>query len=247
MNATATATRVFRKKNLYSSDLIPLKVNYVDGRKKNGVFDAQDFFLAADVARKIRKVQAKETIFSQGDICKDVMYIQDGDVKLSVVSYTGKEAVVAILKPGDFVGEGALAGQLVRGETATALTPATLFVIDRKEMLRALHAEHEFSDHFIAYMLERNIRIKKDLLDQLFNCSEKRLARILLLLAGYGSLDKSSWVLLNVSQETLAGMVGTTRSRINFFMNKFKKSGFIEYNGGLQVNDSLLSVVMNDR
>lgn len=246
MNATATATRVFRKKNLYSSDLIPLKANYVD-KKTDGVFDAQDFFLAADVARTIRKVQPKDAIFSQGDICKDVMYIQEGDVKLSVVSYTGKEAVVAILKPGDFVGEGALAGQLVRGETATALTPATLFVIDRKEMLRALHAEHAFSDHFIAYMLERNIRIKKDLLDQLFNCSEKRLARILLLLAGHGSLDKSRWVLLNISQETLAGMVGTTRSRINFFMNKFKKSGFIQYNGGLQVNDSLLSVVMNDR
>jgi CRP/FNR family transcriptional regulator, cyclic AMP receptor protein len=246
MNATATAARGFREKSLNSSDLIPLKTKYVDRTKKDGLFDTQDFFLAADVARTIRKVQPKDTIFSQGDICKDVMYIQEGEVKLSVVSCAGKEAVVAILKSGDFVGEGALAGQLVRGETATALTPAKLFVMDRKEMVRALHAEHAFSDHFITYMLERNIRFKKDLIDQLFNCSEKRLARILLLLAGYGSLDKSRWVLLNVSQETLAGMVGTTRSRVNLFMNKFKKLGFIQYNGGLQVNDSLLSVVMHD-
>lgn len=247
MNATATAARVIRKKSLYPSDLIPWKTNYADNTKKDGVFDSRNFFLTADVARTIRKVQPKDTIFSQGDICKDVMYIQEGEIKLSVVSYTGKEAVVAILKSGDFVGEGALAGQLVHGETATALTPVTLFVIDRKEMVQAFHAEHAFADHFLAYMLERNIRIKKDLIDQLFNCSEKRLARILLLLAGYDRLDKSRSVLLNVSQETLAGMVGTTRSRVNLFMNKFKKLGFIHYKGGLQVNDSLLSVVLDDR
>ncbi len=247
MNATATATRSFHKRNLYSSDLIPFQTNYVDRTKKDGVFDAQDFFLAGDVARTIRKIKPNGTIFSQGDICKDVMYIQEGEVKLSIVNYTGKEAVIAILKSGDFLGEGVLADQFTREETAVAHTPTTLFVIDRKEMVRALHEQQAFSDHFITYVLERNIRIEKDLIDQLFNCCEKRLARILLLLAGYGSLNKSKWVPLNVSQEMLAGMVGTTRSRVNFFINKFKKLGFIQHDGGLQVNDSLLSVVMNDR
>lgn len=248
MNATATtaATRTFSRKSTNSSDSIHLKSQFAEKIRKNGAFDAQDFFQTADVAVTIRKVQPKDTLFSQDDSCNDVMYVQEGEVKLSVVSYTGKEAVVAILKAGDFVGEGALAGQSVRGETATALTPATLFVIGRKEMAQALHAEHAFSDHFIHYVLERNTRFKKDLIDQIFNCSEKRLARILLLLAGHDRLDKSNWALLHVSQETLAGMVGTTRSRVNFFLNKFKRLGFIHYNRGLQVNDSLLTVVLDE-
>ncbi len=174
------------------------------------------------------------------------MYIQKGQVKLSVVSNTGKEAVVAMLKPGDFVGEGGLAGQPVRIATATAATNATLLVIGLKEMIRVLHSEHQLSDRFITYMLGRNIRIEEDLIDQLFNSSEKRLARSLLLLARYGKQDQPKWILPKVSQETLAEMVGTTRSRVNFFMNKFRKLGFIKYNGGLHVNDSLLSVVLHE-
>jgi CRP/FNR family transcriptional regulator, cyclic AMP receptor protein len=214
--------------------------------KKNGVFNAQAFLDSAGVARTIEEFEKKDTIFSQGDACKEVMYIQKGTVKLSVVSKNGREAVVAMLKPGDFVGEGGLAGQPVRIATATATTPVTLLVIGMKEMIRMLHAEHELSDRFITYMLERNIRIEEDLIDQLFNSSEKRLARALLLLARYGKQEKPQWSVPKVSQETLAEMVGTTRSRVNFFMNKFKKLGFIKYNGGLHVNDSLLSVVLHD-
>jgi CRP/FNR family cyclic AMP-dependent transcriptional regulator len=212
----------------------------------NGTFNVQAFLDSAGVARTIVEFQAKDTIFSQGDIGKDVMYIQKGTVKLSVVSKTGKEAVVAMLKPGDFVGEGALAGQPVRIATATSATPVTLLAIGLKEMIRVLHAEHEFSDRFISYMVGRNIRIEEDLIDQLFNSSEKRLARTLLLLARYGNNEKPQFVLPKISQETLAEMVGTTRSRVNFFMNKFKKLGFINYDGGLHVNDSLLSVVLHD-
>jgi CRP/FNR family transcriptional regulator, cyclic AMP receptor protein len=209
-------------------------------------FNVQGFLDSAGVAKTIVEFQAKDTLFSQGDPGKDVLYIQKGSVKISVVSKTGKEAVVAMLKPGDFVGEGALAGQQVRIATATAVTPVTLLVIGLKEMIRVLHAEHAFSDRFIAYMVGRNIRIEEDLIDQLFNSSEKRLARTLLLLARYGNHEKPQFVLPKVSQETLAEMVGTTRSRVNFFMNKFKKLGFINYDGGLHVNDSLLSVVLHD-
>jgi CRP-like cAMP-binding protein len=209
-------------------------------------FNVQAFLDSAGVARNMVEFQAKQTIFSQGDIGKDVMYIQKGSVKLSVVSKTGREAVVAMLQPGDFVGEGALAGQPVRIATATTATSATLLVIGLQEMIRVLHAEHSFSDHFISYMVARNIRIEQDLIDQLFNSSEKRLARTLLLLARYGNHEKPQFVLPKVSQETLAEMIGTTRSRVNFFMNKFKKLGFISYDGGLHVNDSLLSVVLHD-
>jgi len=215
-------------------------------KRKVGTFDAQAFLDSAGLARTIVEYQTKDTIFSQGDLCKEVMYIQKGEVKLSVVSNSGKEAVVAILKPGDFVGEGGLAGQPLRIATATAASATTLLVIGLKEMIRVLHAEHTLSDRFIAYMLERNIRIEEDLIDQLFNSSEKRLARTLLLLARYGKQEKPEWVVPKVSQETLAEMIGTTRSRVNFFMNKFKKLGFIHYNGGLKVNDSLLSVVLHD-
>ena len=215
-------------------------------KPRSDTFNVQAFLDSAGVARKITEFQTKEIIFSQGDVCKDVMYIQKGSVKLSVVSTTGKEAVVAMLKPGDFVGEGALAGQAVRMATATAITPATLLVIGLNEMIRVLHAEHTFSDRFISYMVERNIRIEEDLIDQLFNSSEKRLARTLLLLARYGNHEKPQLVLPKISQETLAEMIGTTRSRVNFFMKKFEKLGFIHHNGGLHVNDSLLSVVLHD-
>jgi CRP/FNR family transcriptional regulator, cyclic AMP receptor protein len=215
-------------------------------RPRPPTFDVQAFLDSAGLARTITEFQAKDTIFTQGDLGKDVMYIQKGSVKLSVVSKTGKEAVVAMLKPGDFVGESALAGQPMRMATATAIVPVTLLVIGLKEMIRVLHVEHEFSDRFIAYMVGRNIRIEEDLVDQLFNSSEKRLARTLLLLARYGNHEKPQFVLPKISQETLAEMVGTTRSRVNFFMNKFKKLGFINYDGGLHVNDSLLSVVLHD-
>jgi CRP/FNR family cyclic AMP-dependent transcriptional regulator len=214
--------------------------------KGKGSFNVQTFLDSGGVGRAIVEFQDKDTIFSQGDVCKDVIYIQEGHVKLSVVSSAGKEAIVAMLKPGDFVGEGGLAGQPVRIATATAVAPTTLLVIGLKEMIRVLHSEHELSDRFITYMLGRNIRIEEDLVDQLFNSSEKRLARSLLLLAGHGQKGGPQRVVPNISQETLAEMVGTTRSRVNLFMNKFKKLGFINYDDGLRVNDSLLSVVLQD-
>ena len=211
-----------------------------------GTFNAQLFLESNGIARTNQKFEPRETIFSQGDICKDVMYIEKGHVKLSVVSKTGKEAVVAMLKAGDFVGEGALAAQPLRIATATAVTPVTALVITLKEMIRVLHSDHAFSDHFISYILARNIRIEEDLIDQLFNSSEKRLARTLLLLARYGDSETPQLVLPKISQETLAEMIGTTRSRVNFFMKKFEKLGFIRQNGGLHVNDSLLNVILHD-
>ena len=210
-------------------------------------FDAQAFLDSAGVARKVVEYRRSEKIYSQGDPATSVMYIQKGGVKLSVVNQVGKEAVVAILGPNDFFGEGGMAGQLVRMGTATAVVPATLLVIEKNEMIRVLHAEHTFSDRFVSYMLSRNIRIEEDLVDQLFNSSEKRLARTLLLLARYGTEEQPNGVLPKVSQETLSEMIGTTRSRVNFFMNKFRKLGFIQYNnGGLQVHKSLLSVVLHE-
>jgi len=210
------------------------------------VFDAQAFLDSAGVARRVVEFRKKGAIFSQGDPAKDVLYIQKGGVRLSVVNETGKEAVVAILGPGDFFGEGCLAGQPLRIGSATAVAPTTVLVIEKNEMIRVLHVEHEFSDRFISYMLSRNIRVEEDLVDQLFNSSEKRLARTLLLLARYGMEDRPQKVLPKISQEMLAEMVGTTRSRVNFFMNKFRKLGFIKYNGGLHINTSLLSVVLHD-
>jgi len=209
-------------------------------------FDAQAFLDSAGVARRIVEYPKKATVFAQGDPAKTVMYIQHGRVKLTVVNGTGKEAVVAVLGPGDFFGEGSLAAQPTRIGAATAIAPTTVLVIDKNEMIRVLHAEHEFSDRFISYMLARNIRIEADLVDQLFNSTEKRLARALLLLAQYGKNDQPQRVLPKISQETLAETIGTTRSRVNLFMNKFKKMGFIKYNGGLQINSSLLSVVLHD-
>jgi CRP-like cAMP-binding protein len=209
-------------------------------------FNAQDFLDSAGVARKVAEFRKKETIFSQGDPAKNVLYIRKGGVRLSVVNETGKEAVVAVLGPGDFFGEGCLAGQPIRIGSATAIAPTTALVIDKAEMIRVLHVEHEFSDRFISFMLARNIRVEEDLVDKLFNYSEKRLARTLLLLACYGKEHERHRVLPKVSQEMLAEMVGTTRSRVNFFMNKFRKLGFIKYNGGLHVDTSLLSVVLHD-
>src|ERR1700719_4487299 len=214
--------------------------------KKKLAFDAQAFLDSAGVARKVKEFKKAELVYSQGDTAQSVMYIQEGGVKLTVVNEVGKEAVVAILAPGDFFGEGCLAGQSVRMARATAITPSTVLVIDRSEMFKVLHEQHALSDRFIKFMLARNIRIEEDLVDQLFNSSEKRLARTLLLLARYGKEDQPHGVLHKVSQETLAEMIGTTRPRVNFFMNKFRKLGFIKYNGGLQINTSLLSVVLHE-
>jgi len=174
------------------------------------------------------------------------MYIQTGGVKFTVVNGSGKEAVVAMFGPNDFFGEGCMAGQPLRMGTTSAIKPTTVLAIQKKELLRVLHLEHELSDHFISYMLARNIRIEEDLIDQLFNSSEKRLARTLLLLARYGQQEEPDRILAKVSQETLASMIGTTRSRVNFFMNKFRKLGFIEYNGKIKVNKSLLTVVLHE-
>ena len=209
-------------------------------------FDLKLFLDSAGLGRKIAKFRGKETIFAQGDLAKNVLYIQEGGVKLTVVNEPGKEAVVAILGPGDFFGEGCLAGQSICMATATAVAPTTVLVIEKKEMIRVLHGEHQFSDRFIAYMLARNARVEEDLIDHLFNSSEKRLARTLLLLARYGKQDQPQKVIPKVSQEVLAEMIGTTRSRVNFFMNKFRKLGFINYDGEIHVNDSLLSVVLHD-
>jgi CRP/FNR family cyclic AMP-dependent transcriptional regulator len=211
-------------------------------------FNAQAFLDSAGLPKAVVDYGRDETVFTQGDICEDVFYIQAGGVKLSVLSKTGKEAVVAMLGPGDFFGEGCLAGQFVRMGSATAITPSTILLVPRKRMEQLLRKQHEMSDRFIAHMLARNIRIEQDLVDQLFNSSEKRLARTLLLLARYGKQDKPIRSVPKISQETLAEIVGTTRSRVNFFLNKFKKLGFIEYDGELpiKINNSLLSVVLHD-
>lgn len=215
-------------------------------KTKGRAFNAQDFLDSTGVARRAVEYARKEVIFSQGDASKHVMYIQNGGVKLSVLNEFGKEAVVAMLGPGDFFGEGCLAGQKVRIGTATAITPASVLAIEKSEMERVLHDEHAFSDRFITHMLSRNIRVEEDLIDQLFNSTEKKLARTLLLLAQYGKTGEPHKVLASISQETLAEMIGTTRSRVNLFMSKFKRLGFIHTNGGLHINNSLLSVVLHE-
>jgi CRP/FNR family cyclic AMP-dependent transcriptional regulator len=213
-------------------------------------FDAQKFLDSSGLQKRIVEFARDEVVFTQGDRCEHVLYIQKGGVKLSVLSKTGREAVVAMLGPGDFFGEGCLAGQSIRIGSATAIVPSRILQIDKKQMVDALHKEHSFSDRFIAHMLSRNVRIEQDLVDQLFNSSEKRLARALLLLARYGKQVKPRQVVAKISQETLSEIVGTTRSRVNFFMKKFKRLGFIEYSGdldaGVQINSSLLSVVLHD-
>jgi CRP/FNR family cyclic AMP-dependent transcriptional regulator len=208
-------------------------------------FDLRAFLDTAGLSRKILKFRPSETIYSQGDSAKGVYYIQKGGARLSVINAAGKEAVLATLGPKDFFGEGCMAGQPVSMGTATSIGVTSILFIEKKEMVRALHAEHDLSDLFISHILTRNIRIEEDLIDQLFNSSEKRLARALLLLARYGNDDQTQ-VLPLVSQEMLAEMIGTTRSRVNFFMNKFRKLGFIKYNGGLHINTSLVSVVLHD-
>ena len=207
--------------------------------RKNGKatpFDPQVFLDTAGISRKIAEFRRNESIYTQGDAADSVMYIQNGGVKLSVVNGSGKEAVVAMFGPTDFFGEGCMAGQTLRMGTATAVTPTTLLMIEKDELLRVLHTQQELSDHFIRYMLAHNIRVEEDLVDQLFNSSEKRLARTLLLLARYGKQDQPVRILPK----------GTTRSRVNFFMNKFRKLGFIEYNGKIKVNKSLLTVVLHE-
>jgi CRP/FNR family cyclic AMP-dependent transcriptional regulator len=216
--------------------------------KAGPAFNALTFLSSSGVAKKIVEYARGETVFTQGDPCDDVLFIQSGGVKLSVLSKTGREAVVAMLGPGDFFGEGGLAGQPLRMGSATAMTPSVIMLVEKQKMVQLLHKQHSMSDRFISHMLSRNIRIEEDLIDQLFNSSEKRLARTLLLLARYGRQDKPARMVPKISQETLAEMVGTTRSRVNFFLNKFKKLGFIEYDGGLplKINNSLLSVVLHD-
>jgi len=208
-------------------------------------FDLRTFLDSAGIARKITKYRRSAVIFAQGDPAAHVFYIQEGSVKLSVISRTGKEAVVAMLGAGDFFGEGCLAGQPRRMATASAMGPSTVLVVEKPEMLEVLHTQPSLAERFLSHMLARNIRIEEDLVDQLFNSSEKRLARALLLLARYGNEGQPLRV-PRLSQETLAEMVGTTRSRVNFFMNKFRDLGFIEYNGDIKVNSALLTVVLHD-
>jgi CRP-like cAMP-binding protein len=217
---------------------------------KNRQFDPKTFLATIGDGRKLLTVPKKQTIFTQGDAADAVFYIQKGRVRLTVVSKTGKEATIGILNGGSFFGEGALAGQLLRMGSAAAMTDCELLRVEKKAMMAALHREHTFSDMFVAYLLARNIRYEEDLVDQLFNSSEKRLARVLLLLAHFGKEGVPETVLPKISQETLAEMVGTTRSRVSFFMNRFRKLGFIDYSGGieggLQVHSSLLNVVLHD-
>jgi CRP/FNR family transcriptional regulator, cyclic AMP receptor protein len=210
-------------------------------------FDVDKYLETAGIQRKIVGFQKGQPIFTQGDQCQSVFYIRSGSVRISVNSSEGKEAVIGALHAGDFCGEGCIAGQPLRVSTATALDAVLVLEIDAQEMIRVLHEEKTFSDRFVAHMLKRNVRIEEDLVDQLFNSSEKRLARALLLMARYGTVSRTEKVVAHVSQDTLAKMIGTTRSRVSFFMNKFRRLGFVEYNGGdLHINDSLLRVILHD-
>jgi CRP-like cAMP-binding protein len=222
------------------------KARDIASRKKPPAFDAEAFLTSAGAARRVVTYPKGRVVFSQGQPSDSVIYIQKGGIKMSVLSRTGKEAVVAMLGPGDFFGEGALTGQSIRIGTATATMSTTVLIIDKGVMRDLLRDEPTFSERFISYMLARNIRIEADLVDHLFNSSEKRLARALLLLARYGDQEGTEQRIPKISQETLAEMVGTTRSRVNYFMNKFRDLGFVEYNGELKVNTSLLSVVLHD-
>ena len=215
-------------------------------RKRSPPFNPQSFLNKVSSGKTTLTSPRKHTIFSQGDAAEAVFYIQAGKVKLTVVSQQGKEAVVAILEEGAFFGESCLAGQTVRTATATALEDSTIVRIDKETMIRVLHEEPAFAELFTAYLLAHSIRIQEDLVDQLFNSSEKRLARVLLLLAHFGKEGKPETVIAKISQETLAEMIGTTRSRVSFFMNKFRKLGFIDYNGELHVHSSLLNIVLHD-
>jgi CRP/FNR family transcriptional regulator, cyclic AMP receptor protein len=213
-----------------------------------GKFDTKTFLSTIDGGRKILAFPKKQTLFAQGDSSDAVFYLQKGSIRLSVVSKIGREATIGILNEGDFFGEGCLAGQALRLCSATAITDCSVMRIDKKSMMEVLHREHAFSDMFVAYLLTRNVRYEEDLVDQLFNSSEKRLARMLLLLAHFGKDGKPESVIPKISQETLAEMIGTTRSRVSFFMNRFRKLGFVDYHAGdaLQVHSSLLNVVLHD-
>jgi CRP/FNR family transcriptional regulator, cyclic AMP receptor protein len=211
------------------------------------VFDVETFLTQNGLGRKLFDLKKRDTIFTQGDAADSVFYIQKGKIRLTVVSKREREATIALLSIGDFVGEECIAAiQPQRIATATALTSATVLRIDRKEIVRVLDRERTFSEAFVSYLLARNVRIQEDLIDQLFNSSEKRLARALLMLARFGKENTPEMVIPKISQETLAEMVGTTRSRVNFFMNRFRKLGFIEYNGKLSVHSSLLNVILHD-
>ena len=209
-------------------------------------FDPKDFITRIESGKTTRKYRSKQVVFSQGDAADGVFYVQSGKVKLTVVSTRGKEAVIGVLEQGSFFGEGCLAGQTLRMSTASAMQSSSIIRVAKAIMVGMLHREPEFAELFTAYILSRNVRIEEDLVDQLFNSSEKRLARILLLLAHFGKEPRPESVIPKVSQETLAAMVGTTRSRVSYFMNRFRKLGFIHYNGGLQVHSGLLSVVLRD-
>ena len=209
-------------------------------------FDAQAFLNSPGISSKVVEYRSGAAVFAQGDACEHVMYIQKGGIKLSVRSQTGREGVVAVLGPGDFFGEGCLAGQLMRMSTATAMTECSIARLEKADVMEMLQKDPAFSKLLLSYMLSRTIRIEEDLIDQLFNSSEKRLARALLLLANFGKEGKPEAVIPKISQEVLADMIGTTRSRVSFFMNKFRRLGFIEYNGTLEVHSSLLNVILHD-
>ncbi|MGA9642966.1 MAG: Crp/Fnr family transcriptional regulator [Terriglobales bacterium] len=230
-----------------SRKVVPVMTSPTHSASKNGDFDPRKFLATIGEGRKVVCFSSKQTVFTQGDAADAVFYIQEGKVRLTVVSKIGKEATLGILNKGEFFGEGSLAGQSLRMGSATAMTDCEVLRIDKKAMMRALHREHAFSDLFVAYLLARNIRYEEDLVDQLFNSSEKRLARLLLLLAHFGKEGVPETVIPKISQETLAEMIGTTRSRVSFFMNRFRKLGFLDYGeSGLQVHSSLLSVVLHD-
>ena len=215
--------------------------------RRTPVFDVEAYLKAEGPPHTVARYRRGQVVFTQGDAGQDVRYLQKGAIKLSVLSRIGKEAVVAMLVPGDFFGEGVLAGQTVRIGTATAISPSSVLTIEKAAIVRLLREQPAFADRFLSYMLHRNIRIEADLVDQLFNSSEKRLARMLLLLANFGKEGKPELVIPKISQETLAEMVGTTRARVSFFMNKFRKLGFIKYNGGIEVHSSLLNVILHDQ
>lgn len=218
-------------------------------RKKSSLkprFDIGQYLATSGVKKTLISYRKSQLIFSQGEKCGSVFYLQSGTVKIAVTSSLGKEAVIALLHPGDFFGEGCIAGQPLRVSTAVAMEPSSALSIEKAEMIRVIHEEPVFADRFVAHMLKRNVRIEEDLVDQLFNSSEKRLARALLLVARYGNNESPRRVVAKISQETLAEIVGTTRSRVSYFMNKFRKLGFIKYNGGIHVHDSLLRVILHD-
>ena len=223
------------------------EVSQMTGADNNN-FDVADFLAKAGLGRRLVKLKPKHVFFSQGDPADSVFYLQKGRAKITVVSERGKEATITLLSPGDFIGEESIAGAIgLRLATATAITACTALKIERAEMIRVMHEEHAFSDLFLKFLLARSMRTQADLVDQLFNSSEKRLARILLLMAEFGKPGEPETLIPQITQETLADMIGTTRSRVSFFMNRFRKMGFIEYNGRIQVHKSLLNVILHDQ